>query len=337
MKTIISVYFNSLKENAERKAKKEAEKNFRKFSQECWKYGIQDLKNPGSAQNSQRLDLIAKKYGYSLTDPEVLRQFNDLCEEKIKKDEQAIEDAKRKEKENCAKLAHYAQFHGNDKPVAMFKDLAEPNTGSSAAGYIPLKKESDGMIMAGIASGIGGTVPALVSLSNTAKNNETIRQQNQMAKSINNMLLAGELKAIARARHYREEADKLAVKLIGDMPSEEVFQHLQFDNIKTAVSQFGTVTVKAKASIKDEVKVFDKPGFIDGYVIAEIYDGTGKIGEAIVIFPAYGSIYFEMMDYGIRRHLSGPVELEGMCLNCGEQGKEYTVKFRPGDLWIMEK
>ena len=56
-----------------------------------------------------------------------------------------------------------------------------------------------------------------------------------------------------------------------------------------------------------------------------------------MIFPAYGSIHFEIMDYGIRRHLSGPVELEGMCLNCGEQGKEYTVKFRPGDLWIMEK
>lgn len=80
-------------------------------------------------------------------------------------------------------MTHYAQFYGNDKPVAMLKDLVQEVMGGSA-NYIPMQKESDGAIMAGIASGIGGTVLALMSLLNTAANNEIIRQQNQTAQSI---------------------------------------------------------------------------------------------------------------------------------------------------------
>ena len=96
--------------------------------------------------------------------------------------------------------------------------------------------------------------------------------------------------------------------------------------------------MEAEASVEGEVTAFDKPGFIDGYVIAELYYGSKKVGEAKLVFPAFGSINFEMNDKGYLRTNPGrSVKLEGICLFCGKQGKTYTVKMAPGDLWIMER
>lgn len=41
----------------------------------------------------------------------------------IEKEAQVKEEEKRKEQEQYERLIHYAQFHGTDKPVAMFKDM----------------------------------------------------------------------------------------------------------------------------------------------------------------------------------------------------------------------
>lgn len=338
---VISSYSRDKKKEQQKKAAEMAAKRFDDFYKECQKYGIDDLNNPGSAEKNQRLELIAKKYGYSLTDSTVLQRFDDYHKEKMRqeaaKKEQEIEAEKRKEQGQYAELAYYAKLHGTDKPVAMFTNLAMSET-SGGVSYIPMKKESDGAIMAGIASGIGGTVPALMSLSRTARNNDIIRQQNQAAQSINSALFEADMRARSSAAKYQEKAGELAIKLVSDMPSAKVFQYLQFENIQTKVSQLGTVTIEAEASVEGTVTVFDKPGFVDGHVMAEIYDGNKKIGETAMVFPAYGSINFEMNDRGYLRTNPGkPVKLEGICLNCGEQGKEYTVKLRPGDLWIMEK
>lgn len=325
--------------------KKRSEEKFDEFYTECQQYHITSLKNLRSVEKKQRVKLLGDKYGVDITSPEVIEQFNAISakkrQEKEKEREKEKAKARQEEQAQYAKLIRYAQLHGNDKPVTMFKDLARSITSGSVS-YIPMKKESDGAIMAGIASGIGGTVPALMSLSNTASNNEIIRQQNQAAQSINSLLFEADMKARARAEKYQEKADELAVKLVGDMPSTEVFQYLKFKNIKTKVSQFGTVTVKARASVTEKVTVFRKPGFIDGYVRAEIYDEDRRIGEARMVFPAHGSLHYELSytHGGYPRGIitdQRSVELEGICLNCGEKGKEYTVKFAPGDLWIMEQ
>ena len=220
----------------------------------------------------------------------------------------------------------------------MFKDMMGGSILYTPYIPIPMQKESDGMFMAGLASGIGGTVPALASLSRTAAHNESIRQQNEAAHAINMMVFQAQAEAGKTAREYQKKADELAVKLISDMPSAEVFQHLKFDNIQTEVSKLGAISVKAEASVEGKVTVFDKPGFIDGYVVAEIYNGSKKVGEALMVFPAYGSIRYSMLPSAhISIEWGKPVDLEGICLNCGEQGKKYTVKFVPGDLWIMEQ
>lgn len=80
---------------------------------------------------------------------------------------------------------------------------------------------------------------------------------------------------------------------------------MKFENIQTEISGFGTVTVEAEASLKGTVTVFDKPGFVDGYVTAEIYGGKRKSGEAIIVFPAHGSLAFQMVEKS-RRSSLGP-------------------------------
>ena len=87
-----------------------------------------------------------------------------------------------------------------------------------------------------------------------------------------------------------------------------------------------------------------------GVRFSEIYDGEQKVGEAIMVFPGFGSDSYKFRvneaedRYFARRRTSRDphyrketVKIRGICLNCGEQGKNYTVKFRPGDLWIMEQ
>ena len=104
-----------------------AVKRFEEFYDECQKYGIDSLKNPGSAEKKQRMELLAKKYQCDLANSAIYQQFDDLhrekTQQKIEKEAQVKEEEKRKEQEQYERLIHYAQFHGTDKPVAMFKDM----------------------------------------------------------------------------------------------------------------------------------------------------------------------------------------------------------------------
>ena len=319
----------------------EKERKITAFYEECKKYGIQDLKKLDAA-GKQRVQLIAEKHKVDLSDPKVIQDFNAVRGRKEKeaaeeREKKALAD-KQKDQEQYEKLTRYAQLHGNKKPVAMFRDMAGRLRGDDTPHFLPTQKESDGMFMAGIASGIGGTAPALASLSRTAQNNEAVRAQNQATHDINMMLFQAQMEADERARKYEQEADKMAVKLVSDAPGKKVFQYLKFDRVQTKVTAAGSITVEAEAAVEGKVTAFDKPGFIDGYVIAELYDGSKKMGEAKLVFPAFGSINFEMTDKGYLRTNPGrSVKLEGICLFCGKQGKTYTVKMAPGDLWIMER
>ena len=351
---IFTLFFTLLQKHYQKEAQKLEEKQeLDRFYEECQRFGIEDWQNPGSEEKKQRVALIAKKHKCNLSDPMFLEQFNALHQQKQREKEtakiKADEDTRQKEQEQYAKLTHYAKFHGTDKPVTMLRDLAKEAVGGSVP-YIPTQKESDGAIMAGIASGIGGTVPALMSLSNTARSNEEVRQQNQAANAVNMLIYQGQVGARERASKYREKADDLAVKLISDMPKEEVFQYLKFTEVQTSVSSVGSITVEAEAAVNGTVTVFDKPGVVDGFVVAEIFSGKQKVGEAIMVFPVFGSDSYKFRvneaedRYFARRRTSRDphyrketVKIRGICLNCGEQGKNYTVKFVPGDLWIMEQ
>lgn len=321
------------KESAERYKQEQEEKIIKQFCDDCKKYGITDLQRLDSEEKKLRLELIEKKCGYSRTDPKIIQGFERMNREQA----QRLEEQKQWEQKEFEKLTYYARFHGRNKPVAMFNDLANKLRGRKAS-YIPTQKESDGAIMAGIASGIGGTVPALMSLSRTAQNNETVRQENDVINALNVELAGRDADARILAGKYEKLAGELAIKLVGGT-KQEAFEHLKFSEVHVNASATGSITVDAEVRMDYyAVTVSDKPGFIDGFVIAEIYDGERKIGEAKMVFPAYGSQYYEISPgLGIWTRDGWPVKLKGICLFCGEKGKKYTVKFVPGDLWIMEK
>ena len=103
------------------------------------------------------------------------------------------------------------------------------------------------MFMAGIASGIGGTAPALASLSRTAQNNEAVRAQNQVARDINMAIFQANMRGTTMADEYEKTASTLAVKLVSDASSKKVFQYLKFNRVQAKVTAAGSITVEAEA------------------------------------------------------------------------------------------
>ena len=334
--------------------KGERQTRAQQFYRKCLEFGITDASALQSPDKRQRFDLLVKKYQLeNLSTDELLKLIEDstaaqkAANQAQKQKEQW--DIKSRELAVSDRINRYANLHGTEKPVTMLRDIGESLV-SSVQGmrYVTTQKESDGAVMAGVASGIGGVIPAMMSFANTERVNQEIRQHNETAKEINEvtMHLVGE--ANDRAKKYMAKAETMSLKLVSDLPAEELFSMLTFQNTKIAVSQTGTIAISVEVTADSELTIFDHlPAFIDGYVNAEIYDGEKKIGTAKMIFPALGSMFYYLDEKrardgflsinGIKKDSQKPVKLEGICLFCGEPSHKYTVKFVPGDLWAMEK
>ena len=324
------------------------------FGKDCKKFGIVDYSSMNSPEKQQRLKLLAAKYHFDhLSSDELLQIILEKSSEKEKKaqeeEQKDIELCKAKEQAIFEKLTQYACLHGAEKPITMLNDIAD-SLKKSVQGerIIATKKESDGAIMAGVASGIGGVVPAMMSFSNTERINQEIRQHNEAASAINAMTAKIVGETYARAREYQKTAEQASLKLISELPPKKLFRLLAFQNTTTTVSKTGSIVISTEVTADNKLTIFDHlPAFIDGYVNAEIYDGEKKIGTAKMIFPALGSMFYYLDEKrardgflsinGIKKDSQKPVKLEGICLFCGEPSHKYTVKFVPGDLWAMEK
>lgn len=333
---------------------KEEQKNKESFYKKCLEFGITGAFALRSPEKRQRFDLLVKNYHLEhLSTDELIKLIEDSTAAQKAADhaqkQRALLDIKSQEQAVSDRIDRYASLHGVEKPATMLRDIGNSLV-SSVQGmrYVSTKKESDGAVMAGVASGIGGVIPAMMSFANTERINQEIRQHNELARGINNitMHLVGE--ANTRAGKYREMAETMSLKLVSDLPAEELFSMLTFQNTKIAVSQTGTIAISVEATADSGLTIFDHlPAFIDGYVNAEIYDGEKKIGTAKMIFPALGSMFYYLDEKrardgflsinGIKKDSQKPVKLEGICLFCGEPSHKYTVKFVPGDLWAMEK
>lgn len=334
-------------------------KNKQTFYTDCKKHGITDLSRINSPEKRERLKAIASAHNFTHADEKKLHRIfmeGKRLEEGEKQDAQqkSLAKLKSEETERARLLQVYASLHGRDKPIAMFKDLIKDcERRRNAANSMHVPKESDGAVMAGIASGIGGTVPALMSLSATAQRNAQVREYNQalatyatMSAGDNQYLMAG------------ASLEAVRVKLVSDMPGTEVIKHLSFTDTEVTVSESGTIRVTTWVRGED-FTIFDGlPAVADGSVIAEVYDRKKKIGDAVMVFPIYGSdSRFDRWspsvtdkDYFLRAYdckgaywqknrgsSKDMLYLEGICLFAGEPSKEYTVKFVPGDLWAIEK
>ncbi len=345
--------WRTIQDTNQAQKKEEQRKQDRVFYEECRQFGIQEVSDLKKPENQQRFRLLAAKHKMENLTEEELTGVLDRCAAAYREEKAAEAEEKRRQEQAAEQtkyqqLTRYAGLHGADKPLQMLKDIqSDLISGLGNLKYIPMKKESDGAVMAGVAAGIGGVIPAAMSFSNTERVNQGIRQHNEMAKAINyasGMMLSN---AEARASRYREAAEKIPLKLIAEPPAEELFAHLAFGEPTVKVSPFGSVTVQVSVTADKDLTIFDKlPAFIDGSVTAELYDGEKKIGEAVLVFPAFGSMTYRLDEKyykdgflavkGLQIERGKPVKLEGMCLSCGEKGRAYTVKLVPRDLWAME-
>lgn len=262
---------------------------------ECRKHDITDVSQLNSPEKRQRLELIVKAAGIPCESADRLRQiFAECKEESETKDaiarQKFLETLKAWETEKFNHLTFYASLHGQDKPVAIFEDyiqLTDAKLGKTTA--TPLRRESDGAVLAGMASGIGGTVPALMSLSTTAQHNEEVRKYNEAAQTMNVIAGGATLAYLDDKRYAKATLKEVRTKLTADLPREEVFKHLTFTGTEVSVSESGSITVTTRAFAED-FTIFDGlPALVDGSVIAEIYDKAKKIGEAVMVFPKFGS------------------------------------------------
>ncbi len=361
--------------DSEKKEKQKKEAATRAFYDECVQFGLTKTKKL-TPDKQQRMELLAKKHAIPFSSigdlQKVIAQFKPIVEEEQRlAHEEKIRKLKEQEAAEYKTLTLYASLHGRDKPQAIFHDVSQSHYASAkGTSYLPTRKESDGAIMAGMAAGIGGTIPALMSLSSTAQHNEEVRAHNEAVNTINMLHAQGVAAAMQLGSDYHKKEQAVATKLVEDGTPEKWMEYLSFDDTEIEVTETGTVIVTTEMSCKKVTIFGSTPAYLDGSVVANIYDGEKKIGQAVMVFPAYGtnswvdycnyagdaegftrkfkSRYLVKYDYctGVfdrgqnkKNNKDEPphTSLIGMCPFCGKPGKTYTIQFAPGDLWAIEQ
>ena len=331
--------------------KQKSERDFNNFYKDCTAQGIHSVSDLKSEAKKQRALLIAKSNNLSVnSDEDLINYIKRFDKLRDKESSTRLEVLSNDEQKEYDELTLYASLHGIDKPLAMIDDLIKGFTAeANGTSYMQKKRSSDGALLAGMASGIGGSIPALMSLSETAKRNEAISQYNNIAGEINRVRARYALDCQCKADEYRAIRKKFEIMLTKELPVEEIFNYLQFKNTAVKVSETGTITVDVEVSLKKYISIFDNVNAVaDGSVIAEIYNKGKKIGDAVLVFDLYGCqpeninipVNRPLSDGKFVDHFPHGAHLRGMCLFVGILGTtadDYTVKFIPGDLWAIEK
>ena len=121
-----------------------------------------------------------------------------------------------------------------------------------------------------------------------------------------------------------KEIESFKLKLISDDPKDLLLEKISFKNTDVLVSETGAAMVCTSASLDPGFMIFDDvPAIVDGTIVAKIYDGDKLCGTAQLVLPIYG--------------LGQDITLNGICIDCCQPGKQYTVKFVAKNLWAMEK
>ena len=299
--------------------------------------------------------MIAKKHHLEQLDQKellaILEEGKQEYEVEQRKAEEArqqeLEKKRAEERHQQVELSQYARYHGTDKTQVMLSHelLLLKNriseTMMTPPTMIPKQKESDGMLAAGAAYGLGGILPAAASLARTGEKNARIRQANAQIDQINSALIQSaalsNADSAAIAKRMESFKDRASTLLL-DEDGDKVFSHLHFADPQVEVSETGTVTVRVKVTADEGLKVFGKPAIADGSVKAEMFCKGEKVGQAILVFPVFGTgnlLYRQKVYHWQEKDET--VELTGMCLSTDGKRGRHTVEFAPADLWAMEK
>lgn len=194
------------------------------------------------------------------------------------------------------------------------------------------QKEKDWGTLGGIAAGVtGSTAVGAAVAADKMRENAEIRQRNEEIKKANHAMIASDYDtSLHRSSDLKRglqgvqnEADKIKLHLTEERSMEELMDELSFAQPETTFTEGGTMLVKVKVTVKNTYKIAGEvPAVIDGSFVAEIFDGTSKVGEAYLNFPRDG--------------VEKSATLMGHCLEA-KQGGDYTVIILPVALWLIEK
>lgn len=116
--------------------------------------------------------------------------------------------------------------------------------------------------------------------------------------------------------------------LIDSKSSQYIFDHyIEVTNATVDVSQTGNIKVTATVTGNQGLYYIDgdaySPAFVDGTILAHIFDGDQEIATAKLVLPYPG----------LSREKSG---LAGIAMARASKNKQYSVTFSPYKLWLIQ-
>lgn len=310
--------------------------NLDRFFIECVLSGCQDFTKE---KNVAKAQLLAEKYNLSY-DTGIAELFAQgmKAHEQISGeiDNDRLSKLREAEKQEYDELNRYADLYGRNKKIAMLTnrmhELRE-NADALEKGAKMLirstqQREGDWATWGGVASGIAGVGAGVATALDIQAQNAQIRAQNEA-----NMRAAipAYMNVTGSAYKNRENADLIErqigwmnEKLVSDMSAHEVMGLLEVINATIDVSETGAFKVTATVKPKTKLYIYgDVEAVADGTIIANIYDGTQKIGSAKMVLPVDG--------------VCDAVGVVGMGLDGAKRFKEYTIEFAAHKMWLIEK
>lgn len=307
-----------------------------RFFVECVLAEADDFSKP---KNKKKAQLIADKY--NLKYPDGIEKLYQQGLEGHKAVSQSfklnkLEGKREEERQEYERCNKYSNLIGKEKRIAMLKDCAAEmkKDAKNADKYADMlmrsgqQKEHDWAILGGIADGIAGFGAGVATAVDVQQKNMQIRAENEKRRQA---VMPAYMHFTGSALDNRKNADAIMseidsfkLKLVSDESSTELMKKISFSNTRVSVTETGAARVYTKASLEPEYKIFDDvPAIVDGTILAKIYDGDRLCGTAQLVLPLYG--------------LGQNISLRGICLDCCEGGKQYTVKFEAKNLCAIEK
>lgn len=314
--------------------------NLDRFFIECVLSKCNDL---SLEKNKKRAQLLANKYNLSYGSG-IEALYQEALHEHVKMSSKILQDkmdTKREyERKQFNSLTKYSEYCGKEKTLAMLTDsmeemLAKAKLLDKNAELIARSgqiKESDWAVWGGAASGIAGVGAGLATAMDIQAKNAQIRAQNEATRKANMPLQVyvtnNAYDSRRRAREAQEQIDRLNMRLISDMSTNECFELLSFSNVSLRISETGAFTIHVTAKTKEPIYIYDDvPAVVDGTIIAHLSYDNCEVGSAKMVLPVSGLPSGKI------------VFLTGICLSGAQQckEKEYNISFTPYRLWLIEK
>lgn len=312
-----------------------------KFYDECVKNKVTNLSRDADRQRLHLLVESKPEFKLPGVNPEAMFQAGKERKEQAKQAEQEKKraDVRASELKREAEEKKLAEMPPRAKRVyrteqAVKAAEAHADTVLRAGGAVGAlskalqTKENDPSIYAGIASGIGGVVPAAMTASRIERENQEIRARNAAidAQFDQTRAAAGDAltNALGRAHDLRKIANAAKLKLTDDSrPGMELFAALTLGQPQIEETTTGAVIVSLTASSGQSYEFSGVRAVVDGAILADICRQSGEVvGLAHLCLPTEG--------LGNKA-----ADLSGIC-TATQAGERYTVKLRPGNLFLIE-